>query len=124
MMVKNQWLLRSFKHALNGIKYMLSHEKNSRIHLAATIIVVLLSAWLKISTLQWAVISIVIGMVWAAELLNTAIEAYFNLVHPEKSDLVKAGKDSAAGAVLVCALISVVVGLLILGPALFHKLIG
>ena len=103
---------------------MLSHEKNSRIHLAATIIVVLLSAWLKISTLQWAVISIVIGMVWVAELLNTAIEAYFNLVHPEKSDLVKAGKDSAAGAVLVCALISVVVGLLILGPALFHKLIG
>ena len=123
-MAKNQHILRSFQHAFTGIKYTLVHEKNCRIHMLATILVILLSAWLNLSLIEWAVICVVIGMVWAAELFNTALEAFFDLIHPEKNNLVEAGKDSAAGAVLICAVVSVIVGLLILGPPLFHKLFG
>ena len=63
-----------------------------------------------------------ISVVMSAELFNTALEATLDRVSREEHPLAKVGKDVAAGAVLICAIGAVIVGLLILGPKLLAVL--
>jgi diacylglycerol kinase len=73
-----------------------------------------------ISTTSWALIMIAIAMVWIAEFLNTALEAVVDLAsNHEQHELARVGKDVGAAAVLIAAFSSVVIGVLILGPALW-----
>jgi len=65
---------------------------------------------------------LIIGLVWMAEFLNTALEVIVDLASPEKHPLAKIGKDVGAAAVLITAMVSVVIGVLILGPHLLEKL--
>jgi diacylglycerol kinase len=88
----------------------------------ATICVIILSLWLKLPARDWAVLFVVIGMVWIAEFLNTALEAVVDLASPSHHSLAKVGKDVGAAAVLIAALVSVIAGLLIMGPPLLEKL--
>jgi diacylglycerol kinase (ATP) len=116
--------IASFGHAFHGWAYVIRNEKNAWIHAIATICVVIVATWLNISLRDWAVLVIVVAMVWASEFLNTAIEAVVDLASPVHHPLAKVGKDVGAAAVLIAAGASVVVGLLILGPPLWHKLFG
>lgn len=121
-MFKNLRPFNSIHNAINGIKYLLKNESNSRIHLAATIFVIALSVWVKLTVVEWVGIAIAIALVWSAELFNTAIEIFFDLVEPNPNQLVKIGKDTSAGAVLIMAILSVVIGILILGPAIYQNI--
>lgn len=112
----------AFYHAFEGLGVALRTQPNVWIHAAFTLAVIALGAWLRLSARDWAVIALTITLVWAAELMNTAIEAVLDLVNPDTHPLAKVGKDTAAGAVLVTAIGAVLVGLLILGPPLWHKL--
>ncbi len=116
--------LDSFRHAFAGWGYMLRTQRNAWIHASATVLVTGLGLWLGLSRLEWAVIILVIGLVWMAEFVNTALEAVVDLACPDLHPLAKAGKDVAAAAVLVGAVTSVIVGLLILGPPLWARLFG
>lgn len=118
-MHKNKSFARSLFVALSGLKFLLKHERNTRFHLAATIIVLVLSAIVKINVIEWLFILLAIFLVWFAEALNTSLEQLFDLVEPGKNGLVKAGKDLSAAAVLLTAIFSVIVGILVLGPSLF-----
>lgn len=115
--------LRSFHYAFHGWRYVLRNERNSWIHAAFTVLVILLSAWLHLPTRDWAVLLLAIGMVWAAEFFNTAIENVVDLASPEAHPLAKASKDVSAAAVLIAALTSILIGLLILGPPLWERLL-
>jgi diacylglycerol kinase len=114
--------IRSFRYAIAGWWYVLRTQKNTWIHTIATVIVVVLAIWLKLSLVEWAVLVLTIGSVWTAEFFNTALEVVVDLASPQKHPLAKIGKDVSAGAVLVAAFISVIVGFLILGPPLWTKL--
>jgi diacylglycerol kinase len=114
--------LKSFKHAFAGWWFVISTQKNSWVHMIATICVIILSLWLKLPARDWAVLFVVIGMVWIAEFLNTALEAVVDLASPSHHPLAKVGKDVGAAAVLIAALVSVIAGLLIMGPPLLEKL--
>lgn len=81
-----------------------------------------LGAWLRISRVEWAVLIFTIALVLILEGLNTAVEAAIDLAMPDVHPLAKAAKDLAAGMVLIAAIASVAVGLLILGPPLWAKL--
>ena len=81
-----------------------------------------LGLWLGLGRLEWAVIVLAVGLVWMAEFVNTALEAVVDLASPDLHPLAKIGKDVAAAAVLVGAITAVVVGLLVLGPALWLRL--
>lgn len=81
-------------------------------------LVIVLASLLHVSLMEWCLLLILFGMVLAAELINTAIEAVVDLATPGKHPLAKLAKDTAAGAVLVTALIAAIVGLIILGPKL------
>ncbi len=114
----------AFGHAFRGWWYVLQTQQNAWIHSFVASVVVVVCLWLRISLHDWAVIVLTIAMVFTAEFINTAIEAVVDLASPVHHPLAKVGKDVGAGAVLVAALAGVVVGLLILGPPLWAKLLS
>lgn len=113
--------IQSFGHAFRGWGYVIRHEKNAWIHAVVTILVILMGTWLAIPIRDWAVLVLAIAMVWAAEFLNTSIEAVVDLASPVHHPLAKVGKDVGAASVLIAALASVMVGLIILGPPLWAR---
>ena len=116
-------LLRSFRYAAQGITHTFRTQPNARIEAGIAGIIVLLGLWLKINPTQWAVLVICMGLVLGLEILNTGIEALVDLVSPQVHPLAKVAKDAAAGAVFWAALLSVIVGVLVLGPGLWGKLV-
>ncbi len=115
--------LDSFRHAITGWAYVIRTQRNAWIHSVASLTVFGVGLWLGLNNLEWAVIILAVGFVWMAEFINTALEAVVDLASPDLHPLAKVGKDVAAAAVLVGALTAVVVGLLILGPPLWGKVV-
>jgi diacylglycerol kinase len=113
---------RSFSYALQGLVHVVRTQPNAWIHAFFTAAVALMAAWLRLPGRDWAVLVLTIALVWAAECINTALEATVDLASPEQHPLAKAGKDARAGAVLVAAVASVFIGLLIMGPPLWEKI--
>lgn len=114
---------KSFTHAFAGFRAVLSTQENTWIHLIVTIMVILLAIWLRLSTHDWAILVLVIGLVWICEFINTAIESAIDLFSPEIHPTAKIGKDVAAGSVLIAAITAIVCGILILGPPLWDRLV-
>ncbi len=115
---------QSFRFAFAGIWHTLRTQRNAKIHLGITLAVTVLGGWLQISAQGWAILAITIGVVFAAETLNTAVESLVDLVSPEYHPQAKIAKDAAAGAVLLLAIAAVGVGLLVLGVPLWHTVFG
>jgi len=114
--------LRSFIHAFHGWAHVMRTQHNAWIHVVIASMVLILGLWLGLPPRDWAVIILAITMVFAAEFINTAIEAVVDLASPRHHPLAKVGKDVGAAAVLVAALAAVLIGLLILGPPLYAKI--
>ncbi len=113
----------SFRYAFHGWYHVLRTQQNVWIHGVIATIVFFLALWLRLPARDWAVLILTSAMVFAAEFMNTAIEAVVDLASPDKHPLAKIGKDVGAAAVLVAALAAILIGLLILGPPLWAKLI-
>jgi diacylglycerol kinase len=111
--------LRSFGHAFRGLAILLWTQHNARIHAVATILVVAAGALLRISPTEWVLIALAVVCVWATEALNTSIEFLVDLVSPDLHPLAAKAKDVAAGAVLIAAIGSLIVGALVFGPHVF-----
>jgi diacylglycerol kinase (ATP) len=108
--------LNSFTHAFRGIRQFIWHEHNARIHLFATIAVIIAAIAMKVTTLEAATLTIVTGLVWITEIVNTCIERLADHVTKERHPEIKIVKDLAAGAVLVAAIIAVIAGVFIFIP--------
>jgi len=106
-------MLQTFKHAFDGIIWAFRNERNLKIHAVSAVLVSALGLYLQVSTTDWVILLICIGMVISAELLNTAIEKILDLLHPQISDKVKIIKDISAGAVLILSIIAAIVGALV-----------
>lgn len=115
--------IRAFGHAFRGWWYVIRTQRNAWIHAVFTVLVVFAAVWLRLPARDWAVLFLAIALVWAAEFVNTALEAVVDLASPRHHPLAKVGKDVGAAAVLIAALTSIVIGLLILGPPLWGKLL-
>lgn len=118
----NATRLESFKFALAGLLYMFRHEESVRAMTAVTFIAFMIGFWLRISALEWALVLLGIGIVWAAEFLNSAVEAVVDLATQEIHPMAKIAKDVASAAVLVGTLIMLGVLVLVLGPPLLERL--
>ena len=108
--------IQSFRHAIRGIGLMLRSQHNAWVHATASVMVLLVGALFGLSAWEWCWLVISIMAVWTAEALNTALEFLADVAHPEFHPLVARAKDVAAGAVLISAAGSVMIGLFILGP--------
>ena len=115
--------IAAFGHAFRGWGHVLKTQHNAWIHSLIAIAVILVGLWVGLPGRDWAIIVLTIAMVFTAEFINTAIEAVVDLASPVHHPLAKVGKDVGAGGVLVAALAAVIVGLLILGPPLWAKIL-
>lgn len=105
--------------AIEGIIHAVRTQKHMRRHFLAALLVLLAVLFLRISPLEFALLTVSICFVLFAELMNTALEAVVDLVSPEFHPLAKIAKDVAAGGVLVAAFGAVVMGYLILYRHIF-----
>lgn len=107
---------KSFFHALDGIIYALKYEHNMIIILLATLVVISLGFMLKINEIEWLICILIISMITATELINTAIEAAIDLETLKKHPLAKIAKDCASGATLILVIASIIIGIVIFIP--------
>jgi diacylglycerol kinase len=115
-------LAASFRFAFAGIGYLFRTQRNARIHAVLGAIALLVAWWLRVTSVEWAMLVMTIAGVLILEGLNTALEAVVDLASPDIDPLAKVAKDVAAGMVLIAAIGSVGVGLFILGPPLWAKI--
>lgn len=116
--MKSNNLISSFKYAMQGILRAFKTERNLKIHASMMIVVVILGVIFKIAVWEWITCIILFALVIGAELLNTSIEEMVNLLSPEIRVHAKYAKDIAAGAVLIFAIASAIVGAIIFLPKL------
>jgi undecaprenol kinase/diacylglycerol kinase (ATP) len=112
--------LKSFKFAFNGLRILLKEEHNSRIHLIAMIIAIILGLIFKIDTSEWIGIILSIGLVIGMELINSSIENLADFATLEKHDLIKKTKDLAAAGVFWSSLAALTIGLIVFIPRLLE----
>ncbi len=111
--------LKGFKYAFEGILSGLKSERNLKIHFIVMILVIIFGIIYKISKIEWMICIILFSIVIAGELFNTAIETVVDMISLEKNDKAKKAKDVSAGAVLVLAIGSAIIGLIIFIPKIF-----
>jgi diacylglycerol kinase len=118
---KSEWakLIASFGYAFSGLWYALRTQRNARIHIFIGTCAIILGVVLHISAVEFAMVFIAISGVFIAEMFNTVFEICIDLVSPEYHPLAKIAKDVAAGAVLLNAILSIIIGLFVFGPHLW-----
>ena len=117
---KNKNFFEALKNALNGLKYAIKTQKDLKIQIFIAIIVIIISILLKISKIEMIIITISIFLVIFAEVMNTAIEKTVDLVTQEYNEIAKIAKDVSAGAVLILAINSIIIGLYIFGDKIIN----
>lgn len=109
--------IRSFSYAIRGIGLLVRNEHNARIHLAATILVVAGAIYLEFSAIEWIAILFAVGLVFAAEAFNSAIESLCDYAcQGERDPKIGLSKDFAAAGVLICAIVAAAIGLILFVP--------
>lgn len=107
---------KAFVYAWNGIVHGVKRERNLKFHVLATVIVIIAGVLTKLTRMEWFIVLMLIGGMLALEMMNSAIERVVDLITSKRHPLAQQAKDLAAGAVLVYAIISAVIGLLIFVP--------
>lgn len=113
---KNKNFFDALKNSLSGIKYTLISGRNFKIQLVAAIVAICAGIFFRISMIEWLIIVILIFLVLFAEMMNTAIEVVVNMITKDYNENAKIAKDVAAGAVTLCAICSIITGLIIFIP--------
>lgn len=108
--------LKSFSYAFNGLVILFREQHNARLHGLAMLAVIVLGGVLGLAAWEWAVLTLTIAMVLAAEALNTAVEYLADACIPEPHPLIAKAKDVAATAVLLLAIAAIVIALLVFSP--------
>ena len=112
----------SFCAAITGAAYVLRTQTNAQIEVALATIACVIGWSCGLSSTEWAILSLTIGLVLAMEALNTALETVVDLISPGEHPLAKRAKDVAAGAMIFAALGSIAVGIALFGPRLWKVL--
>lgn len=110
--------LKGFSYAFNGLGYTFSTQLNLKIHCLMTMLVIGLCFYLEINIMEWLWIIAAIGIVFMAELFNTALEVLVDMISPNYNPKAGIIKDISAAIVLIAAFMALLTGILILLPKL------
>jgi diacylglycerol kinase len=116
-------LLKSFGFAFQGIKFLLKNERNFKIQFVVFLSVIIIAFSFQISKFEWIAVLVCCMSVLSLEGFNTSIERFCNEKEPHFDPRIKIIKDTAAGAVLVSSIFSVIIGLIVFLPY-FHRLVA
>lgn len=117
-------LLNPFRCALEGIAEALATQRHLRVHVVVAALVTLFGILLRLSRVDLALLLMAIALVVIAELLNSAVELAVDLASPTLNPIARRAKNIAAGAVLLAAFASAVIGVLTLAPPLFRAVVA
>lgn len=113
--------VQAFKHAFNGVDILFTEESNSKVQVVLAIVALLMGYFLRISAMEWIALCIVIGLVFAMEAVNSAIENLSDFTCNERfEESIKKTKDLSAAAVLFTAIAALITGLIIFLPKLLN----
>ncbi len=110
---------KSLLYAINGL-LLVTYEKNMRIHILASVAVILLSYIIGLTFIEWGFICSAIALVLTAECFNTCIEYICDMITTDYSTNIKQIKDIAAAAVLINTLYALAISCFILLPKILH----
>ncbi|RSL30965.1 diacylglycerol kinase family protein [Salibacterium salarium] len=112
---KKGWgrFFRSFRYASRGLRNVFLEEQNIQLHLSAAAIAIIMAFVFSIPLIHWMILIIVIGGMFALEIINTAIERVVDLITEEYHPSAELAKDIAAAAVFVYSIAAIVVGVLL-----------
>ena len=113
--------MRSFANAFRGIRVMVITQHNAWLHALSTLIVCAAGVVFEITNLEWCCLVLCFAAVWTAEAMNTALELLTDLISPEFHPVAGKAKDVAAGAVLIAATGSAIIGAIVFVPHLWLK---
>jgi diacylglycerol kinase len=113
---------RSLRHALAGIRYAFREERNFQIEIVLAIAALGLAFFLPLSSVEQAVIFLLVGFILSLELINTAFERLLDLLKPRVHPYVKVVKDVVAGSVLLGSLSALAVGMYIFWPYIWKAI--
>ena len=112
--------LNSFTYPIKGLKYAYKNEQNLVVDVGVALLVIIFGFIFRVSTMEWAILALTIGLVISCELINTAIEAVVDLVTEDYHPLAKVAKDTSAAAVFIFAIVAVIVGIIIFLPKIIN----
>lgn len=112
-------LYAAFGYAFAGVWYLFRTQRNAQIHLLIGVCAVALGWLLGLERWEWLALVLTIGLVLFAEGVNTAIEATVDIATSQRHPLARIAKDVGAGSVLLCAIVSVIVGCILFVPHLW-----
>ncbi len=99
-------------------------ERNLRIHVVVAAVVAITAFLLGVDTTGWAMLTLAVGIVIFAELVNTALERLVDIAsNNEFHRIARDAKDTAAAAVLCSAVVAAIIGGLVFVPrfiTIFH----
>ena len=115
-MIELNRLVKSFSHALRGVRVVFKTEQSFRIQISVAFLVLLLALFFQIEAFEWIILLLLVGSVLILELINSIFERIVDTFKPRIHPVVKDIKDIMAGAVLLGSLISLFIGLTIFFP--------
>lgn len=116
--------MNTFRCALEGVADALATQRHLRIHVAVAALVALFGILLRLPRADLLLLLMAIALVIVAELINTAVELTVDLASPGFDPIARRAKNVAAGAVLIAAVASAVIGIVTLAPPLFRALVA
>ena len=116
MMNQFNKIIASFGFAFKGLTTLSKEERNARIHLIATALVIIAGVYFNLSLIEWSLIVFAIGLVIIVETINTVVENIMDYQSLEKNPKIGKIKDLAAAAVLLSAIVAIIIACFIFGP--------
>ena len=113
-------LSSSLKYAFDGLKYAYKNEQSMTVHIVVTILVMMFGFIFEISSYEWIIVVLCIGIMMCVELVNTSIEAVVDLVTKKYDEKAKITKDVAAAVSVMFSITSIIVGLIIFAPKIIN----
>lgn len=107
--------IKSFRYAFEGLFHALLNEANFRVQIVIVILSIIAGVYFNITVAEWAVLTLSMGFLLMAEMINTVIEEFIDHIIKEESQVAKIIKDLGAGFVLVAAITALIILSLVFG---------
>ena len=115
-------MLQAFKAAFRGVGIAWLHERHLKVHTVAMLSVCCVAAYVEVSRIEWAILLLCFGLVTSLEYANSALERLANRITLERDPLIRDAKDMSAAAVLAASLFAAIIGIILLGPPLWARI--
>lgn len=112
-------VMKKFGHAFRGLGIAFSTDNSFKVHLLFSFAALTLGVLLRLNLGDWALIVVAIGLVFVAELFNTAIEYLVRMFTTEYHELAEKLLDISAGAVLFASFTALALAAFVFLPRLF-----